>query len=55
MKMNLILKKELKFSDPEFLVTNVQDILDEYKVTSYFPYLFSISPTMVLPNTSTSQ
>lgn len=32
--VNLILKKELKFSDPEFLVTNVQDILDEYKVTA---------------------
>lgn len=32
--VNLILKKELKFSDPEFLVTSVQDVLDEYKVTA---------------------
>ena len=32
--VNLILKKELKFSDPEFLVTAVQDVLDEYKVTA---------------------
>lgn len=32
--VNLILKKTLKFSDPEFLVTSVQDVLDEYKVTA---------------------
>lgn len=32
--VNLILKKELKFSDPEFLVTSIQDVLDEYKVTA---------------------
>lgn len=32
--VSLILKKELKFSDPEFLVTSVQDVLDEYKVTA---------------------
>lgn len=32
--VSLILKSSLKFSDPEFLVTSVQDILDEYKVTA---------------------
>lgn len=32
--VSLILKQELKFSDPEFLVTNVQEVLDEYHVTA---------------------
>ena len=32
--VSLILKSSLKFSDPEFLVTSVQDVLDEYKVTA---------------------
>lgn len=29
-----ILKEKLKFDDPEFLVTSVQDVLDEYKVSA---------------------
>lgn len=32
--VSLILKKELKFDDPEFLVTDVSDVLDEYYVTA---------------------
>ncbi|MDR2901811.1 MAG: outer membrane lipoprotein carrier protein LolA [Lactobacillales bacterium] len=32
--VSLILKKELKFDDPEFLVTDVKDVLDEYFVTA---------------------
>ncbi len=32
--VSLILKSSLKFNDPEFLVTSVKDILDEYKVTA---------------------
>lgn len=32
--VSLILKSNLKFSDPEFMVTSVQDVLDEYKVTA---------------------
>ncbi len=31
--VNIILKEKIAFDDPEFLVTNVQDILDEYHVT----------------------
>ena len=31
--VNIILKKKIAFDDPEFLVTDVQDILDEYHVT----------------------
>lgn len=33
--VELILKKELKFDDEAFLVTNVQDVLDEYYVTAH--------------------
>lgn len=33
--VSLILKKELKFDDKEFVVTAIQDILDEYKVTAH--------------------
>ena len=33
--VELILKKELKFDDPAFVVTDVQDILDEYTVTAH--------------------
>lgn len=32
--VSLILKQTLKFDDPEFLVTDIQDILDEYYVTA---------------------
>lgn len=32
--VSLILKETLKFNDPEFLVTDVQDVLDEYYVTA---------------------
>lgn len=32
--VSLILKQTLKFNDPEFLVTDVQDVLDEYYVTA---------------------
>lgn len=32
--VSLILKKELKFDDPEFLVTDIADVLDEYYVTA---------------------
>ncbi len=32
--VSLILKQTLKFSDPEFLVTDVRDVLDEYYVTA---------------------
>ncbi len=31
--VNIILKQEIRFDDPEFLVTDVQDVLDEYRVT----------------------
>lgn len=30
--VNIILKSQIRFDDPEFLVTDVQDILDEYQV-----------------------
>ena len=30
----MILKQTLRFDDPEFLVTDVRDILDEYYVTA---------------------
>lgn len=33
--VELILKKELKFDDPAFVVTDVQDVLDEYYVTAH--------------------
>lgn len=33
--VELILKKELKFDDEAFVVTDVQDILDEYYVTAH--------------------
>lgn len=33
--VELILKKELKFDDEAFIVTDVQDILDEYYVTAH--------------------
>lgn len=33
--VELILKKELKFDDEAFVVTNVQDVLDEYYVTAH--------------------
>ncbi len=33
--VELILKKELKFDDKAFVVTDVQDILDEYYVTAH--------------------
>lgn len=32
--VSLILKRQLKFSDPEFLVTDVKEVLDEYYVTA---------------------
>lgn len=32
--VSLILKEKLKFSDPEFLVTDVRTVLDEYYVTA---------------------
>ena len=32
--VSLILKQTLRFDDPEFLVTDVRDILDEYYVTA---------------------
>ncbi len=32
--VSLILKKKIRFNDPEFLVTDVQDVLDEYYVTA---------------------
>ncbi len=32
--VSLILKKQIRFDDPEFLVTDVQDVLDEYYVTA---------------------
>lgn len=32
--VSLILKNQLKFSDPEFLVTDVKEVLDEYYVTA---------------------
>lgn len=32
--VSLILKEKLKFDDPEFLVTNIADVLDEYYVTA---------------------
>ncbi len=32
--VSLILKKQIRFNDPEFLVTDVQDVLDEYYVTA---------------------
>lgn len=31
--VNIILKEKIAFDDPEFLVTDVQDVLDEYHVT----------------------
>jgi len=33
--VSLILKNKLKFSDKEFVVTSIQDVLDEYKVTAH--------------------
>ena len=33
--VEMILKKELKFNDPGFVVTDVQDVLDEYTVTAH--------------------
>ena len=33
--VELILQKELKFDDPAFVVTDVQDVLDEYYVTAH--------------------
>ncbi len=33
--VSLILKKDLKFDDKEFVVTAIQDVLDEYKVTAH--------------------
>lgn len=33
--VSLILKSKLKFSDKEFIVTSIQDVLDEYKVTAH--------------------
>ena len=33
--VELILKKELKFDDPAFVVTDIRDILDEYYVTAH--------------------
>lgn len=33
--VELILKEELKFDDPAFVVTDVQDVLDEYYVTAH--------------------
>ena len=33
--VELILKKELKFDDPAFVVTDVRDVLDEYYVTAH--------------------
>lgn len=32
--VSLILKEKLKFNDPEFLVTDIQTVLDEYYVTA---------------------
>lgn len=32
--VSLILKEKLKFDDPEFLVTDIADVLDEYYVTA---------------------
>lgn len=33
--VELILKKKLSFTDPDFVVTDVQDVLDEYFVTAH--------------------
>lgn len=33
--VELILKEKLSFTDPEFVVTDVQDVLDEYLVTAH--------------------
>lgn len=33
--VEMILQKELKFDDPRFVVTDVQDVLDEYYVTAH--------------------
>jgi len=33
--VELILKKELKFDDPAFVVTDIRDVLDEYYVTAH--------------------